>query len=359
VRLFYREAKWLMRSGYEVHLVLAGANDMIQDGIYFHGIKKENNRLFRMCILPWQAMAKALKTRSEIYHFHDPELLIVGFLMHWVLGKRVVFDMRESTPRQILNKKYLPKPFRKIFSFCYRIIQFICLKGLFLIVANDLSAVEHKKGYLVRNFPEIDEGLISSAVPMQERLKNPLLVYLGGVWETRGCSKYVEVAGRLAKEGQNFEMMIIGPHTPVYGKYLMNKIEELKLKDKVKVTGMMDYNNAMKHVCRAVIGLSILDPTLNYTFCLAGKMLEYMMVGTPVLCSNFKHWMPYIESEGAGKSVNPGNIDEIFEVCKNMLNDKDGLIEMSRRGMEAVRKKYNWDTEFKVLLKCYKDMQGK
>jgi glycosyltransferase involved in cell wall biosynthesis len=358
VRLFYREAKWLARSGYEVHLVLTGANNMIQDGIYFHGIKKVNNRFVRMCMLPWQAMMKALNTKSEIYHFHDPELLIVGFIMRWLMGKKVVFDMRESTPRQIMSKEYLPGPVRRLVSICYRIIEWICLKGIFLIVANDLSAVEHKKGYLVRNFPEIDEDLIRSAVPMQQRLERPLLVYLGGVWESRGCSTYIEIARRLAEGGWNFEMMIIGPHSPTYGNYLTSKIEALGLNDSVKIMGRMDYNNAMKYVCRAAIGLSILDPTPNHTFSLAGKMIEYMMVGTPVICSNFKHWMPYVEGEGAGKGVDPGNINEIFEVCRSMLSDKEGLVEMSRGGMEAVRKKYNWDAEFKVLLKCYEDMLG-
>jgi glycosyltransferase involved in cell wall biosynthesis len=97
----------------------------------------------------------------------------------------------------------------------------------------------------------------------------------------------------------------------------------------------------------------------NYTFCLAGKMVEYMMCGTPVLCSRFEHWRPYVEDERTGMMVDPNNIDEIVKVCERMLIDPDELAAMGKRGMETVRTKYNWDTEFKVLLRCYEDLLKK
>lgn len=357
VRLFYREAKSLAKEGYDVHVILAGAKDEFREGVHVHGVTKADSRLVRMFILPWVVVFKALRTKSCIYHFHDPELLPLGFLMKWLLFKRVIFDMRESTRRQIMGKEYISFFFRRAASLSYQLLEWLCLKGLFLIVANDLSALEYKKSYLVRNFPEIGENnLISNFVPMSQRLKKPLIIYLGGVWESRGGSTYVDIANRLNEDGLDFEMMIIGPYTESYGKYLKAKVDQLKLGDKIKITGRMDYNAAMKYVSRAAIGLSILDPIPNYTFCLSGKILEYMMVGTPVLCSDFIHWMSYVDGEKAGRGVDPANMDEIYKVCRSMLSDKEVLDEMSHNGIEAVQKKYNWETEFKVLVACYKDI---
>jgi len=54
--------------------------------------------------------------------------------------------------------------------------------------------------------------------------------------------------------------------------------------------------------------------------------------------------------------VDPGNMDEIINVCEQMLSNPDELAAMGKRGMEVVRTKYNWDMEFNELLRCYDDL---
>jgi glycosyltransferase involved in cell wall biosynthesis len=359
VRLFYRECRSLVKAGYDVHLVVPCEKSELRDGVQFHAIKQLRSRMVRMIVMPWVAMRKALQTDAAIYHFHDPELLFVGFFMRWVFLKRVVFDMRESTARQILNKEWLPRCLRRFVSLCYSLIEHICLKGVAVIVANDMSMTEHKGAYLVRNFPEIDEELIGNAAKMKERMQHPLLIYVGGVWDSRGAFIYVDLIHALIEMGHDIRMMIIGDDFGFTFDKLNEKIKKLGLQEKIQVTGRMEYREAMKYVCQAVIGLAILKPMPNYTFCLAGKMVEYMMCGTPVLCSRFEHWRPYVEDERTGMMVDPNNIDEIVKVCERMLIDPDELAAMGKRGMETVRTKYNWDTEFKVLLRCYEDLLKK
>jgi len=356
VRLFHRECKSLVASGYDVHLVVPCERSEIKDGVQFHAIPRVRNRVVRITVMPWIVMRKALETNAAIYHFHDPELLFVGFVMRWVLARKVVFDMRESTARQIMSKEWLPKLSRKIISLCYRVIENVCLKGIVVIVANDKSVEENEPCYLVRNFPAVDEELMAKAMEMDRRLEQPLLVYVGRVAKIRGALLYVELAGKLADRGYTFRMMIIGTYEENFGQHLKAKVRELNLQDTVTVTGHMDYREAMKLVSRAVIGLSILEPVPNYTVCLAGKIVEYMMCGTPVLCSRFDHWRTYVEDERTGLMVEPDNIDEVVKACERMLSNPDELAAMGKRGMEVVRTKYNWDTEFRVLLECYDDL---
>jgi glycosyltransferase involved in cell wall biosynthesis len=54
--------------------------------------------------------------------------------------------------------------------------------------------------------------------------------------------------------------------------------------------------------------------------------------------------------------VDPNNIDEVVKVCEQMLSDPDELAAMGKRGIEAVRSKYNWSSEFQELLRCYRDL---
>lgn len=356
VRLFHREAKSLYRAGYEVHVVVPGEKIENKDGIHFHTLKKPKSRISRVLLTPFIAAHKALETKSSIYHFHDPELLLVGFLMRWILHKKVVFDMRESTARELKAREYLPYWIRGLISNCYKIMEKLCLKGIALIVANDRSTEEYKNCYLVRNFPEINTTLMANALDMEIRLQMPLLIYVGVVSIARGALMYIELANILKKKGYDFKLMIVGPDHTHCSHMLHSKIKELNLEDRVQITGKMDYNEAMKLTSRAAIGFAILKPVPNSLFCLAGKMVEYMMCGTPILCSNFDHWRPYVEGENTGRMVDPNNINEFIKACEDMLCAPSELANMSRNGMEAVRMKYNWDNEFKVLLKCYEDL---
>lgn len=60
----------------------------------------------------------------------------------------------------------------------------------------------------------------------------------------------------------------------------------------VELPGFLDYDEVMRLSSEAAIGLAILERSPNYTFCLAGKILEYLMCGTPVLTSFCDHWKP-------------------------------------------------------------------
>jgi glycosyltransferase involved in cell wall biosynthesis len=153
-------------------------------------------------------------------------------------------------------------------------------------------------------------------------------------------------------------MMIIGPYGKKFGQELFARIRALDLEDKVTVPGRIDNKEAMMYVSQATMGLSLLFPDPNYTICLASKILEYMMFGVPVLASDFDHWRKYVEGERTGIMVDPYDLDKVVEACQKMLSNKDDLEAMGKRGKVAVRDKYNWSSEFAVLLKCYSDLLG-
>lgn len=357
VRIFYRECRSLAKDGYEMHLVIPCEQSCVKDGVHLHRVRQVKCRFLRMLFMPWVAMRRALQTKSSVYHYHDPELLFMGFVLRWVFGKKVIFDIHESVARQILGKAYLPGFTRKPISFCYRLLERIFTAGQVLVVANQNSVSDFSSNiYLVQNYPLLNEEVIASASDEKQRSKVPLLIYVGNVAKDRGAMVYVELADKLAKRGHDFHMHIVGSYTKEFGRELKLKIEKLNLQNKVLLAGRMDWPKAMKLVSQSTIGMCLLLPTPNYTRCLATKIIEYMMCGTPVLCSRFDHWQAYVEDERTGFMVDPNNIDEVVTVCERMLSDPDELAAMGKRGIEAVRSKYNWSSEFQELLRCYKDL---
>lgn len=360
VRVFYRECCSLAKAGYEVHLIIQAEKPSIKNGVHIHPVRSAKNRALRMLITPWAAMINALRIKASIYHYHDPELIFMGFVLRWIFGKKVVFDIHESVIRQLTSKDYLPRFARKPISLCYKFIERIFITGQALVLANQNSVSDYsRKTYLVQNYPLLNEKILASASDRKQRSKVPLLIYVGALAKIRGSLLAVDLAANLLERGYDFQMKLIGQCTEAFNNEIKTKIKKLTLEDKVILTGRMEWLEAMELVSKATIGLCLLLPTPNYTTCLATKIIEYMMCGTPVLCSKFEHWRPYVEGEKTGMMVNPADINEVANVCEQMLNQPDELAAMGKRGIEAVRSKYNWTTEFEELLKCYNDLLNK
>ena len=70
-RIFHKEAKSLVKAGYDVTLVAQHDKDETVDGIRIVSLPKPKNRLERMTITVCLAYRKALKIDADIYHFHD------------------------------------------------------------------------------------------------------------------------------------------------------------------------------------------------------------------------------------------------------------------------------------------------
>ncbi|MBI9015955.1 MAG: glycosyltransferase [Phycisphaerae bacterium] len=351
VRIFYRECMSLAANGYEVHLVITAENDCKKNNVHVHALKPVKSRLFRMIFMPWVVMAKALKTKAKIIHYHDPELIFVGFILRCFFTKAVIFDIHETFTRQVMSKAYLPKWCRKAVGYIYSFAESIFLVGQQIIVANAKSKEDYPdRAFLVQNYP-----VIVNDFQQENKQSNtiPSIVYIGALEEIRGVMLYLQLAKNLKNSGRQFTMILIGHYNPALGKKMNDYIEKHQLHDCVKIAGRIPWDQAMPIVSKATIGLCILLPEPNYTSCLATKILEYMMVGVPTLASDFELWRPYVDGVGSGRMVNPLDIDQITKVCSEMLDDPETLERMSRAGYEAIREKYNWNIEFKNLLKCY------
>lgn len=358
-RIFYRQCRSLVKAGYETHLVIPFEMETVKDGVHIHPCPRLRNRLLHMLITPWIAMRRALKTHASIYHYHDPELMFMGFVLRFIYRKKVVFDIHESVHRHILSKDYLPRFTRRLMSFCYVLFEKFFTIGQSLIIANENCLSDYSSNaYLVQNYPMIKEEASADADNNKINNQPPLLVYVGAVNEIRGAGLYVELAGKLVENGCDFRMKLIGPYqdSEEEKEKLKSRIEALQLQDKVELTGRMEWSEAMGIVSQATIGLCLLLPEPNFTTCLATKILEYMMCGIPVLASNFDHWAKYLQGENSGKMVDPENLDQVTDTCLKMLADPQQLEQMGKRGRAAVRQKYNWDTEFNELLRCYDNL---
>ncbi|HHY53746.1 MAG TPA: glycosyltransferase family 4 protein [Clostridiales bacterium] len=348
VRIFHKECKSLLQAGYDVTLIAQHEKDEVIDGIKIKALPKIENRVKRILNLPWIALRKALEENADVYHFHDPELIPIGLVLK-VKGKKVIYDIHEDVPRQILGKPYLNKLSASIVSCLFERFEDFSVRFFdALIVATPCIASRFLRlnncTVNVNNYPLLDE----LAGPSNWEKRTNAIAYIGGISKTRGvvelvkALEYIDTVLHLAG---NFD-----------DQQLEEKLKSLPGWRKVIYYGYIDRTRVCDILHRVKVGVVTLHPTLNYFEGLPIKLFEYMSAGIPVVASNFPLWKEIVEGNNCGICVDPLKPKEIADAIRYLLEHSEEAKEMGENGRKAVEEKYNWETESKKLLQVYREL---
>jgi glycosyltransferase involved in cell wall biosynthesis len=350
-RIFDKECKSLANDSHEVHLIVNDLfDDEVKNGIHIHSVKSPFKSKFHRFITS-KANKKiyklALSINADIYHFHDPELLFTGYKLT-LKNKKVIYDIHEDVPRQILFKEWIPKLFRPIISFFFEIFEnFFSIYYTALVVPVPLlyNRFNNKNSNIsiVSNFPYKED--INQANSYS--VNNPL-IYIGGLTWTRGISQ-------IAKASFN-----INQHLVLCGSYSSKGLQNLIEKNYVNVThlGHLSKSQLKEQVSKSSIGLVTLLNSPNDYYAYPIKMFEYMAAGIPIIASNFPIYKSIVEEGNCGICVNPSNVEDISLVITYILNNPQIAKQMGENGKQLIRTKYNWSNEYIKLKNLYIKVSG-
>ena len=345
VRIFLKECKSLAAAGYEVYLVHSGNKSGVEEGVHIWGIGHSNtSRFSRMVQTAAKVYKKALECDADIYHFHDPELLrFVGKFKE--KKKKIIYDVHEDVPRQILGKYWIPKFLRKLVATLFETYENRQARKTDLIVAatpfiRSRFSNQNIKTIDVCNYPILSEFNDYSKV----RVKNKVC-YIGALTEIRGIKEIVQ-----AVEGTSIELHLAGKFSP---DSFREELKLLKGWNNVVERGFLNRLEVAELVATSEIGLVTLYPQQNYLDSLPIKMFEYMLAGLPVVASDFPLWKEILAKNNCGITVNPKNSDAIKNVLLDLLAKSDLLSEMGNEGKGAAIREFNWEIEANKLLHAY------
>ena len=79
-RIFVKECSSLAKiENFNVNLIVAdGKGNELRSGIHIHDVGQSNGRINRVFKTAKRVLHKAIELDSDIYHFHDPELIRTG-----------------------------------------------------------------------------------------------------------------------------------------------------------------------------------------------------------------------------------------------------------------------------------------
>ncbi len=314
------------------------------------------NRIARMLLWPWLAYRKLLGVhpRPFLCHLHDPELLLWAQLLR-LQGFRVVFDVHENFPAEILYKPYMSAPLRYLASWAYRLAEKVLASGVATVhVLEEIARNYRQPKTVVRNLPRLDPHVEPAGRGAPPR---PRLVYCGVVAADRGPMTMIEAVRLLRHRGCDCELIFVGNVLDArLERRIRERINAADLTDRVRLIGPLPYARAMAEVAAGDIGLCLFEPSPNNETSLPNKILEYMRAGLPVVASDFRKWREYVTATGAGLQVDPTSAAQVADAVEWILQHPDDGRRMGCAGRRAVEEAYCWEREEDKLLDFYRSL---
>lgn len=361
-RIFVKMCSSLANQGYDVSLIVAdGKGDEIKSGVKIIDVGLVKNRFHRFFFTILKVYRKAIKLNAKVYHFHDPELLLLTWMLKLNSQADIIYDVHENVKKDILGKAWIPLFFRRFISVLFVLTECLMLKFIdYIIIAEDsyIDNYKNRKNVTaILNYPIISLRSKNNTIKRIKVDSIINMVYVGGVSRIRGAVELIESVNLLVSSGHsNIFLKIIGLISLDFKNELSKLINKYKLNSHVAICGVISHEKVYDEFEKAHIGLSILHPDPNFIESIPTKLYEYMSVGIPVIASNFPMWKKIIEKHQCGICVNPLNTKDIAEAIISIIDNPIKSMKMGTNGIAPVEDFYNWEKESLKLINIYDDI---
>jgi glycosyltransferase involved in cell wall biosynthesis len=348
-RILRRECASLVRAGHDVAIIAGQPPSDPVERVPVIGVGACRNRVDRMTRTAWRVLRAARRERADVCHLHDPELLWVGLLLK-LGGCRVVYDVHEDLPKQLMSKVWIPRWARRPLSLAVSIAERTCA-GLFdAVVAATPSIAERfptGKTVVVQNFPSVAAARTNSAsLPFEQR--RYAFAYTGGLTEVQGVREIMSIASLLPAE-------LAG--------VLAGWFDSAEVEREVRASagwwrvdhlGEIPPDVVLDVLRGARCGIVVDHPISNYVDSYSTKMFEYMACGLPVVCSDFPLWERIVGDADCGILVDPLDPPAAAAAIEKLSNNPDEARRLGENGRRAILSRFNWEAEFATLDELYR-----
>jgi glycosyltransferase involved in cell wall biosynthesis len=354
IRIYHKMCRTLAARGYRVTFIAPSAEDRIVDEVTIRALPPRSGPIRRFANL-FRAFSAALREPASLYHFHDPELIPIGIALK-LLGKRVVYDVHEDVPKQILSKHWIPRRLRRgvsLMSWLAESVGACFWDGIVPATPSIARKFPPHKTVMIQNYPLRHEITRPHARPFSERPAN--VIYAGGISDIRGIRQVI-AAMSLLPTSMHSKLLLAGSCQP---KSLHEELIQTEGWQAVQFHGWCARDEVQRLMANARAGIVTFLPKPNHISAQPNKLFEYMSAGLPVVASDFPLWRQIIEDADCGILVNPERPSEISHAIQYLISHPQEAEQMGERGRRAVEEKYNWDCQSEILVDFYQNLLSK
>jgi glycosyltransferase involved in cell wall biosynthesis len=356
-RIFHKEAKSLAKAGYDVVLIARHDKAETIDGVRLVPLPQPRNRFHRMTAVTWRLYRLAVREDADVYHFHDPELMIVGLLLK-ARGKKVIWDVHEHYPNSIMDKFWISKSLRRCVSKSFDLFERAVVRFFDRVVyTTPFVGARYQKlkveSVRIENYPIVELSETFQRDPQKR------IIYLGVMSRIRGLLEVIEAFAMVVAKHPDWRLVLAGQTSPAsFEDELRALVTERGIESNVDFIAWVPYEEKERLSSQASMGVITYLPYSNNTSCLPNKLFDYMLVGLPVVASNFPLYKEVVEPSRCGLIVDPASPREVAEAMLYLVEHPDEARAMGERGLAAVRQRYNWEHESDKLCQMYETLLG-
>lgn len=338
--------RFLAQSPHDVTLIApdAPAGDALVEGVRTIGFRRPANRWGRISVLP-RILLIALRTKADVYHFHDPELLLVGFVLR-LMGRRTIYDIHEDYAAALKDRRWINPLVARIIAPVWGVWEWSLARFMTARVAATPAIARKfpsRNTTVVQNFPVVDE-LMPPFSAVQERSR---IMFHGVISEARGAREMVAAIHLLRDLG--LRLTLAGPIDAT----LLERLQKLPGWDRVDYRPWLDREEIAGVAQAAIAGLVVFHPLANHVESQPNKIFEYMSAGLPLVASNFPLWRNFVEENQCGIMVDPLDPSAIAAAVRRLHADPAFASQAAENGRRVAKERYSWESQFGKLLTLY------
>jgi len=350
VRVFIKECKSVAKANYDVTLIVAdGLGDQNISNINIIDVGKKKGRFSRILFSSNKVYKKAKSINADIYHFHDPELMLYGLILK-SKTRKVVYDIHEDLAKQLEIKPWLNKFLKPIIIKLFKSIEgFVAKKMDGLIVPQPYMKLKYLKynpnTVLVENFVILED----KHPKIEVDYSTTTAFHAGALTKERGLLNMLEVYSKIKKPNRLILAGNINSKT-------LNELKHFDEYENVEYLGLIPFDQVSKYYQTCSVGLILYNNVGQYYLSYAIKLFEYMRNGIPVIMPDFGEWVEFNKKNNCGINVDPTNHNEVVKAIEYLNNNPEEKKKLGANGRKSVLDKYNWDLAENRLLSLYENL---
>lgn len=317
------------------------------NGVRIRAVRPAEGRAERMTRTVRDVGRVARREDASLYHFHDPELIPVAVRLR-ARGRRVIYDVHENLPKQVLDKEWIPSPLlRCLVAGAAGPLEAAAGRVVDGVVAASSEIAERfprGKTALVRNFVRLEA--VDGVEPWTNVPGRPVAIYPGSLTEVRGIREIVSAVGLLDGRVELWLMGAWGTRT------LERSCRSLPGWEHTRYLGHRPLEEVYRRMKVADIGLHMPYPVGGYSSGLAMKGFEYMACGLPmVMTDEPAKRQTFGRCAVFADARDPASIADRIE---ELLDRPEKARRLGQRGRALVEECFSWEREAEKLVELYR-----
>ena len=356
-RVYYKEVLSLQKLGYDITYIAPNASLVNTPDINCIDLPQIDS-VWKRLVNSFKVYKIAKNQKCDIYHFHDSELMMVGLWLKKFTNAKVVYDVHEDYPAQMLSKHYLSTWMRKPLYNIIRWLESRCNSKFDAIITADNFVYNHfssDKTIVLYNYPQTE--YISKSLEGVSIDKKWDVIFPGSMSKFT-AKMIVDTVSIVKNNGCDIKAVMISPFHFDGGidwvkSYII--VKGMNLDDFLIMKNIPPYE-VPQYVASTKIGLIPLPDTQKMRANIPTKMFEYMYLGLPVITGDLPPSAQYLNRVKAGFLVDPNSPEEYAERILWLLKNPDKLVEIGLVGRHLVETECNWQAEENKLRDLYEKL---